>query len=1446
MQDTKPFSLKQYIEQKRSNKNVLILQQRLQINLTREVEYCQRIEKNENIVTLNDVKNLWKRMELFSTISKLRETIYPNEESCLMSDAEFNRSRLQSVSGMSNSPTPNSINLNHQNHNLLQNNTNSSFNVTNGLNSVFANGSSSYNSYNSNLHSSSSSSSNDFSQRSTPGKQDQLKNQMINKIAEFSTSTGIDVSSISTLFANESFSIENDIVLNSFFSEYELEIMRTFPIPIPLNNIKQLFNANDVYIENGKIQKGSIAGIVNIGSRDRNNEIMQTLIWTNDLYSNNTTLLKCIIDCYETSCLSDDTELQISRSRILGSLKYWVESCLFDDDFVNETKRFVQRLIHYGMITASKNLQTSLENRLKNIEKKYQYTNIVGNEQILHYPPMLHFDEETDLCFFSPKEIAQQLTVMGYDLFSKINLTELLSWNDQNKSTQCVAILKLTEFSNRIVQLFVTKILNEKRLKERINFVKFLCDIGIECERLHNYDLLCCLSFTFNKSSIHRLKKTFGGLKEEHKSFMKRLFELTSPEKNWIALRNALQQDENTIHAMPYMGYLLSDITFINEGNKSTFGNGVINYMKCRMLKSVAQKIYNLQQIRYNDIATIELVQNYLTYQLNKVQIANERELDEIQYSISRTIEPAVKQPLTTVDNSRFKFLTPSNKFKFFAIDDRITLQTFVSNMYPTITPYVTFMGINNISFIGFDIDTTMNFIPPADYFTIFFKPKEVVTYMYTQKGWLKTKVCIDMSRPVITQINAFFTIMVDKHPFALIRVSEDHKERKYIDMNFSLTENGFDVYDFLLVYPTHLMMKDALGYNNDSLMFEGVPSYYSVYVTTNTLNILEREILTVQNTPGIPSMLMIGSPYIYIYQNDQLVRLYPLQFIKRMVYPTKNGIILVLKINIPHDDEITKPIAIRGDETILFTLIERIDMHTYPFQKYIMGVPLEMTLTREKRRIPLFIEQLISSIATDKSFLKNNTFDVISYTESTRANYLDGKRDVTFSTYPLSQRINILFSMISSLPEPLIPFELYDNFIEITKYPEQLQLSSINQYLKMIGVSSSLLSAFLFLLHDYIQVYPDKLEKLYPFIPVLLRTKNNTNNCPMEEKEVFNILISNVNVFEMRRTEIQRYEFVPVMHQYEVILPDKFCMNKLLSEELTNLRKQNALQQEFGQVFCKLVQPKQQSDETNFDRLKHPEKYGLASPEGIDRLSSRKITTLGQVENNSMRSSTLSSSGEIKMINPMKQNEKLETIELDTFYKETRTKINMIYKNKSRGISNNPLNTSEVNTHRSKKKLSKLSVQEYIPNSVPFLPPPPVSSLSSSNSSTSFNSNVSVSSLNNTNDLPPPPSSLNTQKKTLFTQSSSKDQVTSSRIQFGQKKAISKFQINLSQAPSSLSASESSGPIPASPRMQSYQAKRNRRNRKGSEFQIGPDGFSEIDTPSAPKTRSNFLFDND
>ena len=97
MQDTKPFSLKQYIEQKRSNKNVLILQQRLQINLTREVEYCQRIEKNENIVTLNDVKNLWKRMELFSTISKLRETIYPNEESCLMSDAEFTDSKAHAL-----------------------------------------------------------------------------------------------------------------------------------------------------------------------------------------------------------------------------------------------------------------------------------------------------------------------------------------------------------------------------------------------------------------------------------------------------------------------------------------------------------------------------------------------------------------------------------------------------------------------------------------------------------------------------------------------------------------------------------------------------------------------------------------------------------------------------------------------------------------------------------------------------------------------------------------------------------------------------------------------------------------------------------------------------------------------------------------------------------------------------------------------------------------------------------------------------------------------------------------------------------------------------------------------------------------------------------------------------------------------------------------------------
>ena len=100
----------------------------------------------------------------------------------------------------------------------------------------------------------------------------------------------------------------------------------------------------------------------------------------------------------------------------------------------------------------------------------------------------------------------------------------------------------------------------------------------------------------------------------------------------------------------------------------------------------------------------------------------------------------------------------------------------------------------------------------------------------------------------------------------------------------------------------------------------------------------IEKYVDTNVNESGKNIILTIGGPFIYIYENDILIRSYPIQYIKRCIYPGTKGIVLILKMKIDFIlTPLVEPIALKGDETVLFKTIERIDSLTYPVSKQII-----------------------------------------------------------------------------------------------------------------------------------------------------------------------------------------------------------------------------------------------------------------------------------------------------------------------------------------------------------------------------------------------------------------------------------------------------------------------------------------------------------------------------
>ncbi|EDR28908.1 guanine nucleotide exchange factor, putative [Entamoeba dispar SAW760] len=1109
-----PFSLKKYVQEKEKKSSMILLSQRFQINLTREVELCKMIAEGKEVITKRDITELWEKIDLFGE----RDESFYNETT--------------------------SFSLNNSSSNIIQ----------------------------------------DEDDKDDMRK---LSQRLTFYASHFKNNDGQKSRGFEPSRFSDNLNSTNEVIgLDLFYTENELNEMRRYPIYVNDKRIHKMFDISDVIIENGKIIKGKIRGIVNIGAIHKNNEVMQTLIWTNDLYSNNCELLKCITDCFEVSCLGDNVECQIVRSRVVGSLKYWIESCLFDNKFLEDIKVFIQRLKKYGMNNQSNTLDITLSRRLVGMEKEYSRDDTIKKHVFI--PPSLYYDIDTPLEMMSPKEVARQLTLKGYSLFSKVKVNELLSWNEQDKESQCKSILAITQFSNRVVELFVNFILSAKNLKHRIQILEFVCQIGIEAEELHNYDLLCCISFTFNKSAIYRLKRTFNRINEKYQQFIVRLKKVSSPENNWQTLRNCTTQDENVIHALPYLGYFLSDVTFINDGNVSTFGNGVINYLKCNMLMSVAQKIYHLQQIPYYDLVESVPMQEALEKLLESIPTMLESQIDKKQYLLSKLIEPSVKHCIFPIKDGKFFFLSPLQMTpKPYNQDPSMDVNTFLSCLLPTIFPFVSFVAVLQNSFIGFSGNTSLSLLIPANYYTIYLKPVEVTIFIYTEDGWLKTKILLDSSRPLMYQMNAFLAISIDKNPFILFHMKQGIEDHLFLDVNVSLSQNNFEINDYIISYPLTLLKSCSFGYSADVVLFDEEKNYYTATLSIVSPIIVERGIDGALKEVGIPVLVVIAGMVMYVYKSDNLIRIFPIQFTRTKIYPGTRGVVLILTINNnTFSNELTESLFLIGDQKLIFDIVERVDVLTCQYSKCIMGISLNITLTRENRKIPYLIDKLISSITLDPNFFNPTTFDFIDFSIANLAHTIDGHSNYSFNSLSLQQRVSLLRCFLASLPEPLIPESLYDDFSRVSKFPEMKQCGFINEKLQLIETSSSMLSSVLYLLHLYLSYNPSKFDKLIPFVPILLRKGDSIS--PLDQITV-KILLTNVPHLHLPISQLHPIQFIPKVYSIKIKMPDYPAMNQLIGE-LNDTTKQALVNKKYKTVICKIKQPEQSCNENDIYKLLSPD----------------------------------------------------------------------------------------------------------------------------------------------------------------------------------------------------------------------------------------------------------------
>lgn len=199
---------------------------------------------------------------------------------------------------------------------------------------------------------------------------------------------------------------------------------------------------------------------------------------------------------------------------------------------------------------------------------------------------------------FHALELARQLTLMESKRICQISSEDLL----KTGKAKIASLTAMSTLSNQITGWVADSILDEKDPKKRAALLKFFIKLADRCLGLNNFSTLFAVLAGLNSSTILRLKKTWDVLSPKYRNLMESLRVMIEHSRNHRNYRNRLRNVEGP--ALPFLGLILTDITFTSDGNQNTRPSSLdpdvklVNYDKFVKLGRIAVDFQRYQMVR--------------------------------------------------------------------------------------------------------------------------------------------------------------------------------------------------------------------------------------------------------------------------------------------------------------------------------------------------------------------------------------------------------------------------------------------------------------------------------------------------------------------------------------------------------------------------------------------------------------------------------------------------------------------------------------------------------------------------------------------------------------------------------------------------------------------------------------------------------------------------------
>nr|XP_031293061.1 ral guanine nucleotide dissociation stimulator-like 3 isoform X5 [Camelus dromedarius] len=267
--------------------------------------------------------------------------------------------------------------------------------------------------------------------------------------------------------------------------------------------------------------------------------------------------------------------------------------------------------------------------------------------------------EGPELLDFSVDEVAEQLTLMDVELFSRVRPCECLGsvWSQRDRpgatGTAPTVRATVTQF-NTVTGCVLGSVLGAPGLapSQRAQRLEKWIRIAQRCRELRNFSSLRAILSALQSNPIYRLKRSWGALSREPLSTFRKLSQIFSDENNHLSSREILSQEEATEGSqeedaaplgslpsklppgpIPYLGTFLTDLVMLDTALPDMLEGDLINFEKRRKEWEILAHIQQLQR----------RCQNYCLNPCLPILAAlrTQHQLSEEQsYRISRVIEP--------------------------------------------------------------------------------------------------------------------------------------------------------------------------------------------------------------------------------------------------------------------------------------------------------------------------------------------------------------------------------------------------------------------------------------------------------------------------------------------------------------------------------------------------------------------------------------------------------------------------------------------------------------------------------------------------------------------------------------------------------------------------------------------------------------------------------------